>query len=237
MIQEADIGIGISGVEGMQAIMSSDISIAQFRFLEQLLLVHGHWSYRIISSMLKILMPHRFILDSLYPPTNIVTLCIICRFSFSNRNYSSTVSSVCNSFISLLLHHQFAIVETLIFHHQQLTTVSYNKGSSCCVFSPSRLVQDVGMSDATQLTWGLVNDMYKMDLILVHSPHLIGLACIYVASMLKEIENDAWFEDLRVDMNMRGEAKLLTKDWEGAIVADIKSVAKISPRILGVGFK
>ena len=49
---------------------------------------------------------------------------------------------------------------------------------------------------------GLVNDMYKMDLILVHSPHLIGLACIYVASMLKEIENDAWFEDLRVDMNM-----------------------------------
>lgn len=73
-------------------------------------------------------MPHRFILDSLYPPTNTVTLCIICRFSFSNRNYSSTVSSVCNSFISLLLHHQFAIVENLIFHHQQLTTVSYNKG-------------------------------------------------------------------------------------------------------------
>lgn len=55
MIQEADIGIGISGVEGMQTIMSSDISIAQFRFLEQLLLVHGHWSYRRISSMLRIL--------------------------------------------------------------------------------------------------------------------------------------------------------------------------------------
>ncbi|CAH1420693.1 unnamed protein product [Lactuca virosa] len=51
MIQEADIGIGISGVEGMQAVMSSDISIAQFRFLEQLLLVHGHWSYRRISSI------------------------------------------------------------------------------------------------------------------------------------------------------------------------------------------
>ncbi|KAI3497934.1 hypothetical protein L2E82_13930 [Cichorium intybus] len=52
MIQEADIGIGISGVEGMQAVMSSDISIAQFRFLERLLLVHGHWSYRRISSMI-----------------------------------------------------------------------------------------------------------------------------------------------------------------------------------------
>ncbi|KAJ6792772.1 putative phospholipid-transporting ATPase 9 [Iris pallida] len=52
MLQEADIGIGISGAEGMQAVMSSDISIAQFRFLERLLLVHGHWCYRRISSMI-----------------------------------------------------------------------------------------------------------------------------------------------------------------------------------------
>ncbi|CAN6714240.1 unnamed protein product [Malus baccata var. baccata] len=51
MLQEADIGVGISGVEGMQAVMSSDIAIAQFRFLERLLLVHGHWCYRRISSM------------------------------------------------------------------------------------------------------------------------------------------------------------------------------------------
>jgi phospholipid-translocating ATPase len=52
MIQEADIGIGISGAEGMQAVMASDVSIAQFRFLERLLLVHGHWCYRRISSMI-----------------------------------------------------------------------------------------------------------------------------------------------------------------------------------------
>ncbi|KAJ0989094.1 hypothetical protein J5N97_007450 [Dioscorea zingiberensis] len=52
MLQEADIGIGISGVEGMQAVMSSDIAIAQFRFLERLLLVHGHWCYRRISLMI-----------------------------------------------------------------------------------------------------------------------------------------------------------------------------------------
>ncbi|KAG4403343.1 hypothetical protein GLYMA_01G092900v4 [Glycine max] len=51
MLQEADIGIGISGVEGMQAVMSSDIAIAQFCYLERLLLVHGHWCYRRISSM------------------------------------------------------------------------------------------------------------------------------------------------------------------------------------------
>lgn len=52
MLQEADIGVGISGVEGMQAVMSSDIAIAQFRFLERLLLVHGHWCYRRTSSMI-----------------------------------------------------------------------------------------------------------------------------------------------------------------------------------------
>ncbi|KAJ3692468.1 hypothetical protein LUZ60_012818 [Juncus effusus] len=52
MLQEADIGVGISGAEGMQAVMASDIAIAQFRFLERLLLVHGHWCYRRISSMI-----------------------------------------------------------------------------------------------------------------------------------------------------------------------------------------
>ncbi|XP_030525252.1 probable phospholipid-transporting ATPase 4 [Rhodamnia argentea] len=52
MIQEADIGIGISGVEGMQAVMASDFSIAQFRFLEKLLVVHGHWCYKRIAQMI-----------------------------------------------------------------------------------------------------------------------------------------------------------------------------------------
>ncbi|KAF2298854.1 hypothetical protein GH714_028338 [Hevea brasiliensis] len=52
MLQEADIGVGISGVEGMQAVMSSDFAIAQFQYLERLLLVHGHWCYRRISSMI-----------------------------------------------------------------------------------------------------------------------------------------------------------------------------------------
>ncbi|XP_066331467.1 probable phospholipid-transporting ATPase 8 isoform X2 [Miscanthus floridulus] len=52
MLQEADIGVGISGAEGMQAVMASDFAIAQFRFLERLLLVHGHWCYRRIAAMI-----------------------------------------------------------------------------------------------------------------------------------------------------------------------------------------
>ncbi|XP_045501299.1 probable phospholipid-transporting ATPase IM isoform X2 [Colias croceus] len=45
MIKAAHIGVGISGQEGMQAVLASDYSIAQFRFLQRLLLVHGRWSY------------------------------------------------------------------------------------------------------------------------------------------------------------------------------------------------
>ncbi|XP_057186002.1 phospholipid-transporting ATPase ID isoform X2 [Triplophysa rosa] len=45
MIKTAHIGVGISGQEGMQAVLSSDYSFAQFRYLQRLLLVHGRWSY------------------------------------------------------------------------------------------------------------------------------------------------------------------------------------------------
>ncbi|XP_071484021.1 probable phospholipid-transporting ATPase IM [Diadema antillarum] len=45
MIKTAHIGVGISGQEGMQAVLASDFSFAQFRYLERLLLVHGRWSY------------------------------------------------------------------------------------------------------------------------------------------------------------------------------------------------
>lgn len=49
MIQAAHVGVGISGMEGMQAARSADVSIGQFRFLRKLLLVHGAWSYHRLS--------------------------------------------------------------------------------------------------------------------------------------------------------------------------------------------
>ncbi|KAG2499397.1 hypothetical protein HYH03_002971 [Edaphochlamys debaryana] len=52
MIQRADIGVGISGQEGMQASMSADFSIAQFRFLVPLMLVHGQLSYKRLTRMI-----------------------------------------------------------------------------------------------------------------------------------------------------------------------------------------
>lgn len=52
MIQAAHVGVGISGVEGLQAARSADFSIAQFRFLRKLLLVHGAWAYQRLSKMI-----------------------------------------------------------------------------------------------------------------------------------------------------------------------------------------
>lgn len=49
MIQTADVGVGISGQEGMQAVMASDFAISRFCFLQKLLLVHGHWCYTRLS--------------------------------------------------------------------------------------------------------------------------------------------------------------------------------------------
>ncbi|KAJ0102568.1 hypothetical protein Patl1_05802 [Pistacia atlantica] len=52
MIQMADVGVGISGQEGRQAVMASDFAMGQFRFLVPLLLVHGHWNYQRMGYMI-----------------------------------------------------------------------------------------------------------------------------------------------------------------------------------------
>ncbi|RMZ74798.1 hypothetical protein DV737_g5721, partial [Chaetothyriales sp. CBS 132003] len=52
MIQAAHVGVGISGMEGLQAARSADVSIGQFRYLRKLLLVHGAWSYHRISKVI-----------------------------------------------------------------------------------------------------------------------------------------------------------------------------------------
>lgn len=73
MIQEANIGVGISGKEGLQAVMASDYAISQFRFLTRLLLVHGRWAY-LRSSVLA--------LNYFYK--NLVWLFILFWFQFSS---------------------------------------------------------------------------------------------------------------------------------------------------------
>jgi magnesium-transporting ATPase (P-type) len=51
MIQEAHVGIGVIGLEGMQAVQASDYALAQFRFLSKLLLVHGRTNYNRVAKV------------------------------------------------------------------------------------------------------------------------------------------------------------------------------------------
>ena len=52
MIQEADIGIGIYGQEGLRAVQASDFAVGEFQCLWKLLLVHGRWCYLRIAEMI-----------------------------------------------------------------------------------------------------------------------------------------------------------------------------------------
>ena len=78
MIQEAHVGIGISGKEGLQAVNSSDYAIARFRFLLPLLVIHGRWNYHRITTV---------ILYSFYK--NFLLILPMFYYSFVNQ-YSGT---------------------------------------------------------------------------------------------------------------------------------------------------
>ncbi|KAG4983111.1 hypothetical protein JHK87_027860 [Glycine soja] len=79
MIQMADVGVGISGQEGWQAVMASDFAMGQFRFLVPLLLIHGHWNYQQLGYM---------ILYNFY--INVVLVLILfCCFYHTTSNYAT----------------------------------------------------------------------------------------------------------------------------------------------------
>ncbi|KAF4147432.1 Phospholipid-translocating P-type ATPase C-terminal [Phytophthora infestans] len=80
MIQSAHVGIGVSGQEGVQAVNASDYAIAQFRFLERLLLVHGRYNYQRISKV---------ILYSFYK--NVALVIALFLFNFYNGQSGTSV--------------------------------------------------------------------------------------------------------------------------------------------------
>ncbi|KAI1181113.1 hypothetical protein F4777DRAFT_2583 [Nemania sp. FL0916] len=93
MIQEADVGVGIAGVEGRQAVMSADYAIGQFRFLQRLVLVHGRWSYRRMAEA-------------------------IANFFYKNMIWTFTIfwyQIYCNHDITYLFEYTYIILFNLIF--------------------------------------------------------------------------------------------------------------------------
>ena len=52
MMTHLQIGVGIAGEEGIQAVMASDFVVGRFKFLKRLLLLHGFWCYDRIARMI-----------------------------------------------------------------------------------------------------------------------------------------------------------------------------------------
>ncbi|KAJ3277641.1 hypothetical protein HK104_003117, partial [Borealophlyctis nickersoniae] len=52
MIQAANIGVGIMGREGAQAVRAADYAFGEFRFLRRLMAVHGRYSYMRMSGLI-----------------------------------------------------------------------------------------------------------------------------------------------------------------------------------------
>ncbi|KAJ6901267.1 hypothetical protein NC651_019120 [Populus alba x Populus x berolinensis] len=91
MIQMADVGVGISGREGQQAVMASDFAMGQFRFLVPLLLVHGHWNYQRMGYMIL----YNFYRNAVFVSC-FVLVCNLYFFHFDdcNHEWSSMLYSI-----------------------------------------------------------------------------------------------------------------------------------------------
>lgn len=100
MIRAADVGVGINGLEGSQAARSSDFSIAKFRFLVKLLLVHGAWSFHRISRVILYMMYKNFVL-------------VLCQFWFAFFNSFSSQSAF-NPSLLMLFNSVFSFVPPIL---------------------------------------------------------------------------------------------------------------------------
>jgi len=89
MIQQAHIGVGISGLEGLQAVNASDYAIAQFRFLERLTLVHGRYSYRRLTRLINF----SFHKNIIFTVPQILYIIVSC---WSGTLYQGTLSGLFN---------------------------------------------------------------------------------------------------------------------------------------------
>jgi len=78
------------------------------------------------------------------------------------------------------------------------------------IFHPYRCLTkylaDAEMSDCVDITWNFVNDSYHTNVSLLYPPHIIALACIYLAGFYKRKDDTSkWFSNLNVEMKLIGE--------------------------------
>ncbi|NXW08850.1 AT8A1 ATPase, partial [Fregetta grallaria] len=99
MIQTAHVGVGISGNEGLQAANSSDYSIAQFKYLKNLLLVHGAWNYNRVAKCILYCFYKNIVLYIIevilrYIKWSSICLLAVCYFLHRESYFCKTLSEI-----------------------------------------------------------------------------------------------------------------------------------------------
>ncbi|KAI0656709.1 phospholipid-translocating P-type ATPase [Cubamyces menziesii] len=204
MIQAAHVGVGISGLEGLQAARAADVAISQFRYLKKLLLVHGAWSYTRLSKML---------LYSFYK--NIVLYMTQFWFSFFN-NFSGQIAY--ESWTLTLYNVVFTVLPPLVIG-------VFDQFVSARILDRYPQLYMLGQRNAfftrTQFWAWVVNALY-------HSIILFGFSVILFWGDLKQatgFDSGHWFWGttlyLAVLLTVLGKAALISDLWTKYTVAAI----------------
>lgn len=124
-----------------------------------------------------------------------------CLYLASKAEESTTQAKLITFCMKKYVKHRYEIKDVLEMEMKLLEALDYY----LVIYHPYhpliQLLHDAGLNDLKVVAWSLVNDTYRTDLILTYPPYMIALACIYFACILKEKDAQAWFEELRVDMN------------------------------------
>jgi len=105
MITAAHLGVGIHGVEGSAAVNSADFALSQFKHLQNLLFVHGRWTYRRISRAVTY-----FFYKNMIPTLTILFYIMVTGFSGISM-YNAMVISGYNLVFTSLPVIVFALME------------------------------------------------------------------------------------------------------------------------------
>ncbi|EIW54583.1 phospholipid-translocating P-type ATPase [Trametes versicolor FP-101664 SS1] len=217
MIQAAHVGVGISGVEGLQAARAADVAISQFRYLKKLLLVHGAWSYTRLSKML---------LYSFYK--NIVLYMTQFWFSFFN-NFSGQIAY--ESWTLSLYNVVFTVLPPLVIG-------VFDQFVSARILDRYPQLYMLGQKNAfftrTQFWAWVANALY-------HSIVLFGFSIILFWGDLKQasgLDTGHWFWGttlyLAVLLTVLGKAALVSDLWTKYTVAVVAPAIGFSTEYRGI---
>ncbi|XP_016951977.1 phospholipid-transporting ATPase IF [Drosophila biarmipes] len=135
MIQEAHIGIGITGREGKQAARCADFAIARFEMLRRLFLVHGHYNSQRLAFLVLFYCYKNIIITGcmalfqvydLFSATNVYNSLYLWLFDIVYISFSFTYLAISDKDYS---------EETLLSHPELYKPLAHNRQASMGVFS------------------------------------------------------------------------------------------------------